>query len=918
MSSKKDLLERMQKSERVVRRRAAAPAPAAEAATKPEPAAPSGRKTVIRRRRADRGGSSRPAAEARPTTAVRRSTTDTARPGSSLRRSDRPAPPRFNEPKEPEVVAEAPAAPEAVVEAPKPEPVVEAPKAAEPVVEAPKAESVAAEAPKAEPVAAEAPKAEPVAEAPKAEPVAAEAPKADAPVAEAPVAAAPVEEKPAPTPAKPTGRGALNRLPGLGSAVVSPPPGYDPSNPDAFRRRQEAQRARAQALGQTRLGTVGGRTEEDRRTEAARGDAPPTTGRNERGTKTNEREGRPKNTRGRGRRGMQERHVMDRVPRVRKPKRRKGPKIASPKAKAQKRKVFVDSTISVKQFAHEMGVKANQVLKVLMQLGVMCSINDQIDYETAEMVAPEFEYEVVNVGFQEDKVLIQEKVVDDDPDAIARPPVVTIMGHVDHGKTTLLDSIRKADVASGEAGGITQHIGAYQVERGGNVISFIDTPGHAAFTEMRARGANATDIVILVVAADDGVMPQTVESINHTKAAGVPIIVAVNKCDKPGVNPSVIRTKMMDFELVAEDFGGDVIFVDVSALTGDGVDALLDAVLLVAELAEFKANPNRHAEGVVLEARVERGRGCVATVLVQKGTLKPKDPIVLGAVYGKVRAMQDHNGKRMKTAGPSAPVEIIGLNEVPAAGDTFVVVKNDKDARALAGHRAEEIKRQASSANKKLTLQDLFAKRAEGEQQKLNLILRADVQGSLEAIKSSVDNLAVDGADVNVLHSAVGAVSESDITLAATYNGIVIGFNVRPDAKARRAAESKQVEVRHYKVIYEMLEDLENALKGLLAPVYEENILGHAAIRATFPIPKVGTVAGCFIVDGKVMRGTQVRLTRQGVVIYDGKLNSLKRFKDDVKEVANGYECGLGLENFNDIKVGDELECYRVVQVART
>ena len=338
----------------------------------------------------------------------------------------------------------------------------------------------------------------------------------------------------------------------------------------------------------------------------------------------------------------------------------------------------------------------------------------------------------------------------------------------------------------------------------------------------------------------------------------------------------------------------------------------------MAEFSELKANPNRHAEGVVLEARVERGRGCVATVLVQKGTLKQKDPMVLGTVWGKVRAMQDHNGKRLKTAGPSTPVEIIGLDDVPQAGDTFVVVKKEKDAKALAGHRQEAAKNAAASQSKKLTLQDLFAKRAEGEQEKLNLILRADVQGSMEAIKSSVANLDVDGADVNVLHAAVGAVSESDVTLAATYNGIVIGFNVRPDAKARRAAESKQVEIRHYKVIYEMLEDLENALKGLLAPVYEEEILGHAAIRATFSIPKIGTVAGCFIVDGKVMRGTSVRLTRQGVVIYDGKLNSLKRFKDDVREVQNGYECGLGLENYNDIKVGDELECYRVVEVART
>ena len=902
MASKKDLLERMQKSKHVVRRRRSAdaePAPAEKRAA-PEPA-PTARKTVIRRRRPDRGGGRSSGERSTPPVPV--PATETPRPGSSLRRLDTAT--VDDGTVTPSDAPESGAVPESLdVEASEAVPVEEpsvqledAPASPEPG--APEVAAAQASEPEVAKVeAAEASKPE-VAEAGAA------GDTGDAPAEPKPARSR--ETKPTETPA----RSRLPRLPGLGSAVVSPPPGYDPNNPDAWRRRQEAQRARAQALGQTQLGNMGGRGETPARPakpeQRARPDA-----KKKREERAPARRPRPK------RRGMRERQVMDRVPRVRKPKRRKGPMKPSPPPKAQKRKILVDNSVSLKQMAHEMGVKASQVLKVLLSLDVMCTINDHIDFETAQLVGQEFEYEIVNVGFQEDQVLIQPGVEEEDPDAVSRPPVVTIMGHVDHGKTTLLDTVRETEVAASEAGGITQHIGAYQVDRAGQIITFIDTPGHAAFTEMRARGANATDIVILVVAADDGVMPQTIESINHTKAAGVPIIVAINKCDKAGVKPEVIRQKLMEYELVGEEYGGETMMVNISALKGDGVDELLDAVLLVSEIAEFKANTDRHAEGVVLEARVERGRGSVATLLVQKGTLRPKDPLVLGQVWGKVRAMNDYTGSRIKFAGPSTPVEVIGLDEVPAAGDTFVVVKSEKDARALASHRVDEAKKNALTSKKKLTLQELFARRAEGEQEKLNLILRTDVQGSLEAIRGAVMKIDVEGADVEILHSAVGAVSESDITLAATYNGIVIGFNVRPDPKARRLAESKEVEVRHYKVIYEMLEDLENALTGLLAPIYEEDILGHTEVRAIFNIPKVGTVAGCYVVDGKVMRGAKVRLTRQGVVVYDGKLNSLRRFKEDVREVQNGYECGLGLENFNDIKVGDELECYKVVQVARS
>ena len=831
------------------------------------------------------------------------------------------------EPK-PEPVAQQPAptpapAPEptpqaAPVKAPEPAPVPAPVVKAEP---APKVEPAPAPAPE--------PKVKVEAPAPTPAPVKAEAPKADKPKA-APAPKPSAEEKAkadekranvkveAAKPATPEPVRSRPRLPGLGSAVVRPPEDYDPTNPQAFRDRVNRERA----AGVTTRGQVGGSNSGDRWNRPAAG-APaagaPTgaAGAAAAGAgNRNDRRGRGGAAAGGGR--VTERR-MERV-QHRRPKKRKrssAPKAASPQPKAQKRKVMVDNTISVRQLAHEMGEKSGSIIKVLMGLDLMATINDQLDFETAQLVSQEFEYDCVNVGFQEDAHMIELSTETEDENAIPRPAVVTIMGHVDHGKTTLLDTIRKANVASGEAGGITQHIGAYQVSHKGQPITFIDTPGHSAFTEMRARGAQATDIVILVVAADDGIMPQTIESINHTKAAGCPIVVALNKCDKPGVNPDDIKQRLMEHGLVPEEYGGEVQMLPVSGLTGMGVDELLEAVNLQAELMELRANPERHAEGVVLEARLEKGRGAVATILVQHGTLKPKQPIVLGTISGRVRAMTDHKGKKLKSAGPSTPVEIIGLEGVPRAGDLFTVVKTDKAAKSLAEHRADAERAAELGVSKRLTLQELFRRREEGELKKLNLIVRGDVQGSLEALKSSIQNVAVDGTDINILQAAVGAISESDITLAATYDAIVVGFNVRPDPKARRAAENKQVEVRHYRVIYELLDDLKNALVGMLEPVFEERVKGHAQVRDTFSIPKIGTVAGCYVVDGTIGRNHSGRLVRDGLVIWEGKLSSLKRFKDDAKEVNTGYECGLGLENYNDIKIGDELETYVMEEVAR-
>ena len=720
---------------------------------------------------------------------------------------------------------------------------------------------------------------------------------------EAPVAEKPAEKEVAPAPeeAKPSAGAGLPRLPGLGSAVVRPPPGYDPSNPAA-------------SIEANKTETKKPQTQEDRWASNKTGGAPGRTAEQEK-----KERGRPRQDARRGRRrqsfGSDDFYTPQPLHRRRRNRRSSGPKKESPQPKAQKRRIQIDHTVSVKQLAQEMGVRAAQVLKTLIGMGSMVTINDQIDFDTAQLVAAEFEYEVINIGFAEVDHLI--KVEEDEESGDPRAAVVTIMGHVDHGKTTLLDSIRNASVADGEAGGITQHIGAYQAERNGEIITFIDTPGHQAFTEMRARGAQVTDIVIIVVAADDGIMPQTVESINHAKAAGVPIIVAVNKCDKPGVNPDNVRQRLMEHELVPEEYGGDTMMVNVSALKGQGLDELLDSILLVAEVHEYKAATDRHAEGVVLEARLEKGRGAVATLLVKQGTLEKGNSVVLGTTHGRIRAMTDFSGKTLKNAGPSMPVEVIGLSQVPVAGDNFVVVKSDKDAKALVDNRLADQKAKAQVKPTKVTLEDLFsmAEQDSASIKDLNLIVKADVQGSIEALKGSLEKIEVDGIVVKVLHSGVGGITESDITLAAAYGAIVIGFNVRPDGGARRTAEAQGVQCRYYKVIYEALDEIAAAAKGLLEPTIEEQHRASIEVRKVFTVPKVGAIAGCMVIDGKVARGQKTRLLRDSVIIWEGSLSSLKRFKDDVKEVDKGYECGIGLENYNDIKEGDIIEAYELVEI---
>ena len=608
---------------------------------------------------------------------------------------------------------------------------------------------------------------------------------------------------------------------------------------------------------------------------------------------------------------------MDGMPRGRRGRRGKkasGPKKLSPQAKAIKRRVEVQGTITVAQLAHAMSAKAGQLIKTLIGMGQMATVNDVLDFDTATLVAAEFEFEVVNASFQEEKLMID---IEDDPENMdARPPVVTIMSHVDHGKTTLLDTIRRANVASGEAGGITQHISSYQVEHNGEPITFIDTPGHAAFTAMRARGAQVTDIVVLVVAADDGVMPQTVEVINHAKSADVEIIVAVNKCDKPDARPERVRQEMMQYGLVAEEFGGETMFVNVSAMTGAGVEDLLEAINLAAELGDYQANSDRHAEGTVLEARLERGKGPVAIVLIQAGTLNRGDHFVVGTSWGRIRALTDHRGKKIKTAGPSDPVEIMGISEVPMAGDSFVVVGTDKDAKTLAEHRLEEARQSSLGQHKRMTLEELMKRGSAEEKVTLNLIVKADVGGSLEALKASFASIDVEGTEIKILHDGVGAVSESDVTLAHTNQGVIIAFNVRPDANARRIIDGFGVEVRTYKVIYEAIEEVELALKGLLGPEIREVVQGTAEIRQTFSVPKVGTIAGCFVLTGKIARSHTIRLLRQSKIIWEGRLGSLRRFKDDVREVAVGYECGMNLDGYNDLKVGDVIEAYTNEEVS--
>lgn len=581
------------------------------------------------------------------------------------------------------------------------------------------------------------------------------------------------------------------------------------------------------------------------------------------------------------------------------------------------KKIEVTGPLTVGTFAKMIRREASEVIKKLINLGIMAAINQEIDVDTMTLIADEYGIQVVHKEEMDESFF--EEIEDQDlpEDLTERPPVVTIMGHVDHGKTTLLDTIRESNVISSEAGGITQHIGAYQVEKNGKKITFLDTPGHAAFTTMRARGAKATDITVLVVAADDGVMPQTIEAINHSKAADVPIVVAVNKIDKPEANPDRVMQQLTEHGIIPEDWGGENIFVPVSALKGDGIDDLLEMILLQAEILELKANPNKRARGVVIEAELDKSRGAVATVLVQNGTLRVGDGIVVGTEYGRVRAMINDRGRRVKEAPPSMPVEILGLSGVPKAGDPFMVFEDEKKAKAIAQKRSVREQEKERANRSKITLDDLFSKIQEGDMKELNVIIKADVQGSAEAMKSSLEKIDIEGVRVKIIHSGVGAVTESDVIFASASNAIIVGFNVRPEPNARKLAEREQVDVRLHRVIYDAIDEIESAMKGLLDPEYEEKIIGTLEVRQTFKISKVGTIAGCYVLEGKVVRNSNVHIIRDGIVIHEGKLDSLKRYKDDVKEVSQGYECGLTVENFNDIKEGDLIEVYVVEEVEK-
>lgn len=582
------------------------------------------------------------------------------------------------------------------------------------------------------------------------------------------------------------------------------------------------------------------------------------------------------------------------------------------------REVLVPETITVAELAHKMSVKAAEVIKTMMKMGTMVTINQVLDQETAMIVVEEMGHIAKPAPTTSPEAYLEEATAHKEAELKPRPPVVTVMGHVDHGKTTLLDYIRRSRVAAGEAGGITQHIGAYHVETPKGMITFLDTPGHEAFTAMRARGAKITDIVILVVAADDGVMPQTREAIHHAKAGNVPIVVAVNKIDKPEANPEKIRHELAAEGLVPEEWGGDTMFVDVSAKTGQGVDALLDAVLLQAELLELKAPVDTLAKGVVVESRLDKGRGPVATVLVQSGTLKRGDILLAGTAYGRVRAMQDEDGRPVQEAGPSIPVEVQGLSEVPAAGEDVIVLPDERKAREIALFRQGKFRDVKLAKQQAVKLETLFEQMGEGEVKTLPLIIKADVQGSYEGLTHALSKLSTDEVKVNVIHAAVGAISESDVNLAIASKAVIIGFNVRADAQARKRAESAGVDIRYYNIIYEAVDDVKAALSGLLTPEKKENVIGMAEIRQIFRISKVGVVAGCMVIDGLVKRTARVRVLRNNVVIHDGELDSLKRFKDDVREVKAGFECGLSIKNYSDIQEGDQLEFYEVVEVART
>lgn len=597
--------------------------------------------------------------------------------------------------------------------------------------------------------------------------------------------------------------------------------------------------------------------------------------------------------------------------------RTKGKKQRSSGTAVETKTLELPDSITVKDLGQKIGVSPAELIKKLIKTGVMVTVNQSIDFDTAAVICAEYNIEVKPVK-ELDEVIFEDVVEDDPADLEIRPPIVTIMGHVDHGKTTLLDGIRKSRVAAREAGGITQHIGAYQVEHQGRKITFLDTPGHEAFTAIRSRGAQVTDIAVLVVAADDGVMPQTVEAISHARAADVPIIVAINKMDLPNANPDRVKQELSEHGLIPEAWGGDTIMVEISALTLDGVNELLEMILLVSEMEELKANPNRKARGTVIEAKLDKHRGPVATVLINTGTLEIGDDFVVGCVYGRVRAIVNDRGENIDKAVPAQPVEIVGISEVPEAGDVLVVTEDEQTARQVAEIKRQKQREQELRGPVRANLEDLFAQIQEGQIQELNIILKADVQGSLEALRSSLEKLSTDEVRLNVIHKGVGGVSESDVQLAATAGAIIIAFNVRPDPNALRAAEREKVDIRGYRVIYDAIDEVKAAMSGLLEPEYKEEAIGRAEVRETFRVPGVGTVAGCYVMDGKVTRSANVRVLRDNVIVHEGKISSLKRFKDDVREVLQGYECGIGIERFNDIKVGDFIEAYIIKEIARS
>jgi translation initiation factor IF-2 len=582
-------------------------------------------------------------------------------------------------------------------------------------------------------------------------------------------------------------------------------------------------------------------------------------------------------------------------------------------AKAIKRRIKIDEAIVLSELAKRMGIKAGEIIKFMMGMGSMATVNQTIDFDTATLIANEFDYEVERASFEEEALLKQE--TDDPVKLVPRPPVVTIMGHVDHGKTSLLDVIRKSRISETEAGGITQHIGAYLVDTDKGQIAFLDTPGHEAFTAMRARGAQVTDIVVLVVAADDGVMPQTSEAINHAKAAEVPIIVAINKIDKQNADPDKVQRELAETGLTPEDWGGDTIYVKVSAKEVEGIEDLLEMILLQAEVLELKANPDKMATGHVVEAKIDSGRGPLATILVNEGTLHAGDPVVCGMHYGRIRAMLDDRGNQIESAGPSIPVEIVGLSGVPMAGDEFFALKDEKNAKQVSEHRQQKQRSKELAQSSRLSLDKLYESMQEGEVKDLNLIIKADVHGSIEALNDALTKLSNDEVNVNVVHSASGTIAESDVSLATVSNAIIIGFNVRPTPKVQAMANEEKVDMRFYNVIYDVIKDVKNAMVGMMASTFEEQILGTAEVREVFQIPKVGNIAGCYVTDGKIERGQNLRLLRDGIVVFEGKNSSLRRFKDDVKEVQAGYECGIGIEHFNDIKVGDTIDCYYLKEI---